>query len=56
MLCKIYGAKTNLSKLLDNVVKTGELFLIARDGESLVRVVAYTEDKPKRRLNFLKGM
>ncbi|KML68995.1 type II toxin-antitoxin system Phd/YefM family antitoxin [Pectobacterium peruviense] len=51
----IYEAKTNLSKLLNGVVKTGEPFLIARNGKTLVKVVAYTEEKPQRKLDFLKG-
>ncbi|WP_249244668.1 type II toxin-antitoxin system Phd/YefM family antitoxin [Brenneria tiliae] len=51
----IYEAKTNLSKLLNDVVKTGEPFLIARNGKTLVKVVAYTEEKSKRKLDFLKG-
>ncbi|MCW2475112.1 MULTISPECIES: type II toxin-antitoxin system Phd/YefM family antitoxin [unclassified Symbiopectobacterium] len=51
----IYEAKTNLSKLLNDVVKTGEPFLIARNGKTLVKVVAYTEEKPVRKLGFLKG-
>ncbi|ASY76041.1 type II toxin-antitoxin system Phd/YefM family antitoxin [Pectobacterium polaris] len=51
----IYEAKTNLSKRLNGVMKTGEPFLITRNGNTLIKVVAYTEEKPKRKLNFIKA-
>ncbi|WP_047678361.1 MULTISPECIES: type II toxin-antitoxin system Phd/YefM family antitoxin [Xenorhabdus] len=51
----IYNAKTNLSKIVQKVARTGEPVVIAKDGHALVKVVAYREEKPKRKLGFLKG-
>lgn len=51
----IYDAKTNLSKIVQEVARTGEPVLIAKNGHTLVKVIAYREDKPKRKLGFLKG-
>lgn len=51
----VYDAKTNLSKLIQQVARTGEPIVIAKNGHALVKVVAYTEEKPKRKLGFLKG-
>lgn len=51
----IYDAKTNLSRLIQEVVRTGEPVVIAKNGHALVKVVAYREEKPKRKLGFLKG-
>ncbi|MCA6220860.1 type II toxin-antitoxin system Phd/YefM family antitoxin [Photorhabdus antumapuensis] len=51
----IYDAKTNLSRIIQEVVRTGEPVVIAKNGHALVKVIAYREDKPKRKLGFLKG-
>jgi prevent-host-death family protein len=51
----IYDAKTNLSRIVQEVARTGEPVLIAKNGHTLVKVIAYREDKPKRKLGFLKG-
>ncbi|OCA53065.1 type II toxin-antitoxin system Phd/YefM family antitoxin [Photorhabdus namnaonensis] len=51
----IYDAKTNLSRIIQEVVRTGEPVVIAKNGQALVKVIAYREDKPKRKLGFLKG-
>lgn len=51
----IYDAKTNLSKLIQEVARTGEPVVIAKNGHALVKVVAYREEKPKRKLGFLQG-
>ncbi|WP_434524761.1 type II toxin-antitoxin system Phd/YefM family antitoxin [Photorhabdus asymbiotica] len=51
----IYDAKTNLSRIIQEVVRTGEPIVIAKNGHALVKVIAYREDKPKRKLGFLKG-
>ncbi|MBC8944886.1 type II toxin-antitoxin system Phd/YefM family antitoxin [Xenorhabdus indica] len=51
----IYNAKTNLSKIVQKVARTGEPVVIAKDGHALVKVVAYREEKPKQKLGFLKG-
>ncbi|KMJ44563.1 type II toxin-antitoxin system prevent-host-death family antitoxin [Xenorhabdus khoisanae] len=51
----IYDAKTNLSKIVQKVARTGEPVVIAKNGHALVKVVAYREEKPKRKLGFLKG-
>ena len=51
----IYEAKTNLSKIVHEVARTGEPVVIARNGHALVKVVAYKEEKPRRTLGFLRG-
>ncbi len=51
----IYDAKTNLSRIIQEAVRTGEPVVIAKNGHALVKVIAYREDKPKRKLGFLKG-
>lgn len=51
----IYDAKTNLSKIVQEVARTGEPVVIAKNGHALVKVIAYREEKPKRKLGFLKG-
>ncbi|MCW7760380.1 type II toxin-antitoxin system Phd/YefM family antitoxin [Photorhabdus luminescens] len=51
----IYDVKTNLSKIVQEVVRTGESVVIAKNGHALVKIVAYREEKPKRKLGFLKG-
>ncbi|MCT8344250.1 MULTISPECIES: type II toxin-antitoxin system Phd/YefM family antitoxin [Photorhabdus] len=51
----IYDAKTNLSRIIQEVARTGEPVVIAKNGHALVKVIAYREDKPKRKLGFLKG-
>ncbi|KAA1190205.1 type II toxin-antitoxin system Phd/YefM family antitoxin [Photorhabdus heterorhabditis] len=51
----IYDAKTNLSRIVQEVARTGEPVVIAKNGHALVKVVAYREEKPKRKLGFLKG-
>ncbi|EAQ6132176.1 type II toxin-antitoxin system prevent-host-death family antitoxin [Salmonella enterica] len=51
----IYDAKTNLSKIVQEVARTGEPVMIAKNGHTLVKVVAYREGKTKRKLGFLKG-
>ncbi|WP_323872204.1 type II toxin-antitoxin system Phd/YefM family antitoxin [Xenorhabdus doucetiae] len=51
----IYDAKTNLSRIVQEVARTGEPVVIAKNGHALVKIVAYREEKPKRKLGFLKG-
>ncbi|CDL84339.1 type II toxin-antitoxin system Phd/YefM family antitoxin [Xenorhabdus szentirmaii] len=51
----IYDAKTNLSRIVQEVARTGEPVIIAKNGHALVKVIAYREEKPKRKLGFLKG-
>ncbi|CAM3886553.1 type II toxin-antitoxin system Phd/YefM family antitoxin [Xenorhabdus thuongxuanensis] len=51
----IYDAKTNLSKIVQEVARTGEPVVIAKNGHALVKVIAYREEKAKRKLGFLKG-
>ncbi|PHM35907.1 type II toxin-antitoxin system Phd/YefM family antitoxin [Xenorhabdus innexi] len=51
----IYDAKTNLSRIVQEVARTGEPVMIAKNGHTLVKIIAYREDKPKRKLGFLKG-
>jgi prevent-host-death family protein len=52
----IHDAKTNLSRLIEEIVNGGEPFVIAKAGKPLVKVVrleAETE-KPVRRIGFMK--
>lgn len=49
----LYEAKTHLSKIIQEVARTGEPVMIAKNGHVLVKVVAYREEKPKRKLGFM---
>ncbi|EAW9501060.1 type II toxin-antitoxin system prevent-host-death family antitoxin [Salmonella enterica] len=49
----IYDAKTNLSRIVQEVARTGEPVMIAKNGHTLVKIIAYREDKPKRKLGFM---
>lgn len=49
-----HEAKTNLSRLLDDVEKGGEV-IIAKANRPVARLVPYHEAKPRRRPGFLKG-
>jgi antitoxin (DNA-binding transcriptional repressor) of toxin-antitoxin stability system len=53
----IHDAKTNLSRLIEDIVNGGEPFVIAKAGKPLVKVVRLdaAPDKPVRRIGFLKG-
>lgn len=52
----IHEAKTHLSRLVEEAAN-GESFVIAKAGKPMVKVIRLdaTEQKPKRRLGFLKG-
>lgn len=50
----IHGAKTHLSRLVDEVCKGKELIL-AKAGKPLVRLVPLEQAKPTRTPGFLKG-
>jgi prevent-host-death family protein len=52
----IHDAKTHLSRLVERAAR-GELFVIARAGKPLVKVVplAAPTDRKPRRLGFLQG-
>lgn len=53
----IHEAKTNLSKLIDQAVASGDPFIIAKAGKPMVKVMAI-DDKPpgeNRRIGFMKG-
>jgi prevent-host-death family protein len=52
----IHAAKTHLSKLVDEAA-SGEPFVIAKAGESLVKVVALNAPTGKkiRRIGFMEG-
>jgi prevent-host-death family protein len=56
LIVNIHEAKTNLSRLLDQVVK-GEPFIIAKAGKPLVKVVPLEtpEAGRVRRLGFMTG-
>lgn len=49
----LYDAKTHLSKIVQEVARTGEPVMIAKNGHVLVKVIAYKEEKPKRKLGFM---
>jgi prevent-host-death family protein len=52
----IHEAKTNLSRLIEETVRNGEPFVIAKAGKPMVRVVPIEEaPKKKRRIGFLEG-
>ncbi|GAA4487833.1 type II toxin-antitoxin system prevent-host-death family antitoxin [Gluconacetobacter asukensis] len=53
----IHEAKTHLSRLIDEAMKGGEGFVIAKAGRPMVRVVPMTAPEPQqtRRLGFLTG-
>ena len=51
----VYAAKTQLSRLIDQV-NTGEEVVITRHGRPVARLVpALQQQEPKRRLGTLKG-
>ncbi|MBA1246183.1 type II toxin-antitoxin system Phd/YefM family antitoxin [Pseudomonas luteola] len=51
----IHDAKTNLSKIIDEVVSTGVEKIIAKAGRPMVKVIPYTET-PQKRIGMLDGM
>jgi prevent-host-death family protein len=53
----IHDAKTNLSRLIEDVVNGGEPFVIAKAGKPLVKVVLLEPEvaKPVSRIGFMKG-
>lgn len=53
-------AKTHLSRLVDQAVRSGEAFLIAKAGKALVKVTPLTAPESRqgrqlKRLGFLQG-
>ena len=50
----IHEAKTQLSKLVDQVVK-GDAFVIAKAGKPLVKVVSLDAPAAVQRLGFMQG-
>ncbi|MEX3985381.1 type II toxin-antitoxin system Phd/YefM family antitoxin [Paraburkholderia sp. EG287A] len=53
----IHDAKTNLSRLIEEIVNGGEPFVIAKAGKPLVKVVRLEAERenPVRRIGFMKG-
>jgi prevent-host-death family protein len=53
----MHDAKTNLSRLIDESVKRGEPFIIAKSGKPLVKVVPIDAETaaPLKRIGFMKG-
>ena len=53
----MHEAKTQLSRLIDNVVVKGESFVIAKAGKPLVKVIPFTLPATFKvqRLGFLKN-
>ncbi|MEX3953451.1 type II toxin-antitoxin system Phd/YefM family antitoxin [Paraburkholderia sp. EG287A] len=54
----IHDAKTNLSRLIEEIVNGGEPFVIAKAGKPLVKVVRLEAEtaKPVQRIGFMKGL
>jgi prevent-host-death family protein len=51
----IHAAKTHLSRLIEEAVRSGQPFVIAKAGKPLVKVEALASAAPaQRRLGFLK--
>ncbi len=50
----IHQAKTNLSRLVDEVANGAEI-VIAKNGKPMARLVPFTTGKPAREPGFLKG-
>lgn len=52
----IHEAKTHLSRLVEDAAH-GKVFIIAKAGKPMVKVVPYTEDESPmaRRLGFMEG-
>mgnify|MGYP001605863864 FL=1 len=50
----IYDAKTNLSKLIEQVLQ-GKEVVIAKAGKPIVKLVSYKEEKKPRVPGLLKG-
>lgn len=55
MLVNIHDAKTNFSKLINQVLK-GDDIIIARDGKPLARLIPYSETISERHGGQLKGL
>ena len=53
----LHEAKTQLSRLVDQAVRSGEPFLIAKAGKPLVKVtpLSASEGRQVKRLGFLRG-
>ncbi len=53
----MHEAKTQLSALVEQAVRLGEPFVIAKAGKPMVKVVpASQEERPRRRIGFLQGI
>ena len=52
----IHDAKTNLSKLVDQVVNSGCEYIIAKAGKPMVKVIPYTAPEKKKRMGMLVGV
>jgi len=55
MLVNIHEAKTNFSKLINQVLK-GDDIVIAKDGHPIIRLIPYTESVNERHGGQLKGL
>jgi len=51
----LYDAKTHFSKLVANVVATGEEYIIARNGQPVAKLVPLTPAEKTPRIGFMKG-
>lgn len=54
IIYNIYAAKTNLSKLIDKVLK-GEEVVIAKAGKPVAKLTAYKETMKSRKPGMWKG-
>ncbi len=55
MLINIHDAKTNFSRIINQVLK-GDEIIIAKDGKPLVRLVVYSESVHERHGGQLRGL
>ena len=53
-IINIHQAKTNLSKLIESVLK-GQDVIIAKAGKPVVKIIAYKENLIPRKPGLLKG-
>ena len=51
----MHEAKSQLSKLVEQAVRNGEAFVIAKAGKPLVKVAALDAPSEPRRLGFMAG-
>lgn len=53
-IINVHQAKTNLSKLIENVL-SGQEIIIAKAGKPVAKIIAYKENANTRKPGLLKG-